>query len=672
MQKYLGSAMGAAILMALAAPAFAQDLRVNVPVGQGGSLTSPTVSAAEETLRKIPGGADVIPAKEFQDGYALSMKDMLNATPGVLAQPRWGEESRLSIRGSGLSRSFHMRGITLLQDGIPFTFADGSSDFQEIDPLTLQHVEIYRGGQGLRYGAATLGGAVNMVTPTGKTLPHTVLLRTEGGSHKTLRLHAQAGKAFDGADAFVATTSAVSSSFRRQSEQNNRRVSGNIGVDLGSSAETRFYIAYNDLEQEVPGTISKRNALHNPKRVPAINVLDDYARDIHSLRLANRTAFRLDNGWKLEGGVYANDKTLYHPIFRVLDQKSLDVGTFARLDGDYSLQSHRNEFVLGANLGRGRNNAKQFENEGGKRGALRADAKQLARNIELYGENRFFVTPDLSLITGLQGRIAYRDFEDHLNGANDAEKTYKALNPKLGILYKTTPSSEVYASVTRSSEAPTYSELVQGGLPGFVPVDQQTAWTAEVGSRGTYEAFSWDATLYHARVRKELLNFTVDANTPASTFNAGDTIHQGIELGLGWQATPELSFHGIYNLNDFRFDGDDQFGDNDLAGAPPHQVRLSARYERDGYYIEPNVEWTPKAAWVDYANTLKSDTPVLVGMKAGLDIGDNVSLFIDARNLMNEQNIATFSTITDARVVGTEVFYPGDGRSVYGGIVVKF
>jgi iron complex outermembrane receptor protein len=142
MQKYLGSAVGAAILMALAAPALAQDLRVNVPVGQGGSLTAPTTSMAEESLRKIPGGADVVPAKEFQDGYALSMKDMLNTTPGVLAQPRWGEESRLSIRGSGLSRGYHMRGITLLQDGIPLTFADGGSDFQEIDPLTLQHVEI--------------------------------------------------------------------------------------------------------------------------------------------------------------------------------------------------------------------------------------------------------------------------------------------------------------------------------------------------------------------------------------------------------------------------------------------------------------------------------------------------------------------------------------------------
>lgn len=87
-----------------------------------------------------------------------------------------GGGSRLSIRGYGLSRGFHLRGINLLQDGIPFNFSDGSGDFQEIDPLILQHVEVYRGGNDLRYGAASLGGAINMATPTAANLPYNVLL----------------------------------------------------------------------------------------------------------------------------------------------------------------------------------------------------------------------------------------------------------------------------------------------------------------------------------------------------------------------------------------------------------------------------------------------------------------------------------------------------------------
>ena len=675
MTVFLRGVSCAALVGVIAFPSasHAESLTLTVPIGQHGTLTGSGTSAATKEIKKIPGGADVVPAEEFKDGYALSMKDMLADTPGVFAQQRYGEESRLSIRGSGLSRGFHLRGITLFQDGIPFSFADGSGDFQEIDPLTLQHVEVYRGGQGLRYGAATLGGAVNMVTPTAHTTGYNGLLRMEGGSFGTARLHAQAAQVFSGVDVFAAATRSVSDGYRNQSESNNERFSGNVGIPLSDKAETRFYIAWNNIKQEVPGTISKEDALHNPKSVLPINITDDYSRDVRSLRIANRTAVEFDNGWVAEIGGFVNDKFLYHPIFEVLDQNSLDVGGFSRLKGDYRMGDHKNEFTIGLNTGRGVNSADRYQNDDGERGPMTSNAKQTAKNIEIYGENRFYVTPVWSLITGLQGAVMSRDFEDHRNPANDDDKTYRSLNPKIGMLWDVAPGSEIYASVTRSSEAPTYSELVQFPVTGFVPLDMQTAWTAEIGTRGEQGDFSWDATLYHARVKDELLQFATGPDIPASTFNADKTIHQGLELGTGWQATEELSFHAIYNFNDFRFDGDNQFGDNELAGAPRHQIRVSARIEKNGAYVEPNLEYIPEAPYVDFANTLKADSYATVGVKAGWDINQNVSLFLDARNLTNEKHITSFSTVTDARTApNLNVFYPGEGRSVYGGIQIKF
>jgi len=41
-----------------------------------------------------------------------------------------GKDSRLSIRGSGLSRYYHLRGLPPNQDGVPLNNADGSADFQ--------------------------------------------------------------------------------------------------------------------------------------------------------------------------------------------------------------------------------------------------------------------------------------------------------------------------------------------------------------------------------------------------------------------------------------------------------------------------------------------------------------------------------------------------------------
>src|SRR3546814_9264818 len=117
---------------------------------------------------------------------------MLDYVPGVFAQPKWGEDARFSIPGSGLSRNFHLLGVKLLQDGVPISKADGSGDFQEIDPLALRHVEVFKGANALRYGAATLGGAVNFVSPTGHDAP-LAFGRAEAGSFGLRRLQVGSG-----------------------------------------------------------------------------------------------------------------------------------------------------------------------------------------------------------------------------------------------------------------------------------------------------------------------------------------------------------------------------------------------------------------------------------------------------------------------------------------------
>ncbi|HEY8963399.1 MAG TPA: TonB-dependent receptor, partial [Alphaproteobacteria bacterium] len=335
------------LALCVSSPAFADLLFVHVPIGRQGTLTAPSFVQVDQSLRAIPGGADAVPADTYKNSYALSMKDMLQTTPGVFAQPRWGEESRLSIRGSGLSRGFHLRGITILQDGVPFNFADGSTDFQELDPLTLRHIEVYRGGNGLRYGAATLGGAINAVTQTAQDMDYNALLRLEGGSFHTKRLHAESGQVFGQGDVYASYTKSLSEGYRENSEGNNMRFNGNAGLQLNDRAETRFYISYNRLNQNIPGTISKNAAEHQPTRAALANIIDQYARDINSLRIANRTAFDLGQGRTLEVGGYMNNKDLYHPIFQVVDQQSLDLGLFARLKGD--------RYVLGINAGRGYN-----------------------------------------------------------------------------------------------------------------------------------------------------------------------------------------------------------------------------------------------------------------------------------------------------------------------------
>jgi len=67
-------------------------------------------------------------------------------------QPRFGqEESRISIRGSGIQRAIcGGEGIQILQDGMPINRSDGSFNMQTIEPLATRYIEVYRGANSLQ------------------------------------------------------------------------------------------------------------------------------------------------------------------------------------------------------------------------------------------------------------------------------------------------------------------------------------------------------------------------------------------------------------------------------------------------------------------------------------------------------------------------------------------
>jgi len=224
-------------------------------------------------------------------------------------------------------------------------------------------------------------------------------------------------------------------------------------------------------------------------------------------------------------------------------------------------------------------------------------------------------------------------------------------------------------------EPPNFSALVQTGpFVGFAPLEAQEAWTAEVGTRGRRGTVSWDVAFYRAELENELLNFVVSPSIPAATFNAGPTIHQGLEAGLDWRVG-NARLRQTYAWSDFRFDGDSVYGDNRLPVVPEHLYRAELRYDHSsGWFIAPSVEWSITDTYVDYANTMKAPSYAVWSLGGGWRGPDGISVFVEARNLADERYVSNFSAITDARLpsVSKAVFFPGEGRSVFGGVTWTF
>jgi iron complex outermembrane receptor protein len=646
---------------------------VSVVANAESSLTVPNNSQAKEEINQTAGGVAVVESKTFENKYSLNLQDTLAYVPGVYTQKRFGEEVRISIRGSGISRGFHMRGLELLQDGVPFNLADGSADFQEADSLAFQRLEVFKGANALKFGGSTLGGAVNMVSKNGKTNPGNQV-RLEVGSFSTKRFNVQSGHDFGDSDMFISLTGTNSGGYREHSAQENLKLNSNFGKKIGDAAETRFYLSANSIEQELPGTLSRYNALNNPTKADSLSILRNQKRDINSVRISNKTSFVVDDGDKVDIGGFLSVKDLSHPISIFIDQKTVDYGIFAQRSGEYNLANHHNTFLLGIRTHSGKTDARVFQNIKGVKGALTSKSDQSSNNATIYGENNFFLTKKLSLITGAQLAWSKREDENYLAPAESDEKIYRSFNPKIGMLYEAAKDMQFFANVSKSHEPPTFSELTQSGTVGFTDLDMQKAWSAEIGSRGNRGIFEWDVSFYRSWIKNEMLQYTVGSGIPASTFNAQDTIHQGIELGLNLRiaenilaTNDKLKLNNSYTLSDYRFDKDRQYDNNIIAGQPRHFMRSELRYDQPSWFFAPNIE-VASSAQVDFSNTVKTPGYAILGFTGGYDLNQDVSFFLDGRNLLDKNYIATFSTAVNG---AGNIFYPGDGRSFYAGVKIK-
>jgi len=644
------------------------------------TLTQPDLPTARKRLAQTPGGAGVVDASRYSEGRVSTLSDALGAATGVYVQPRFGaEEARISIRGSGLQRTFHGRGLKLMQDGVPLNLADGSFDFQAVEALSARYVEVWRGANALQYGASNLGGAINFVSPNGYNSDR-FRVRAEAGSFDYRRLHVSTGDVHERFDYYLAASGFAQDGFRDHARQDSQRLFANLGYQLSEQLETRFYIGHVKSDSELPGSITKAQLEDDPRQANASSVSGNNRRDIRWTRLSNKTVYR-EGDHQLEAFAYLSDKQLHHPIFQVLNQDSRDYGAELRYTYSGDLAGRRNRFTFGISPSLGTTDEDRFQNIGGAEGARTNQSRQTARNLEVYVENQHAVLPQWSVITGLQFAQAKRRLEDrYVAGtagdpvAEDFDMGYHGTSPKLGVLWDLAPQMQFFANVSRMFEPPTFSELAGGLRPNLNQAQRGTSF--ELGGRGQSGTTEWDVVLYEARLKNELLQIATDTANANITVNAPRTLHRGIEAGIrgrafaSAQGRVEWQLNGL--LNDFRFRNDPTYGNRRLPGVPRYVARAQLGYRlAGGALLAVNAEGASGHA-VDFADTLRADRYGIWGAKATGHITSSLSWFAEGRNLADRKYAATTGVIRDARGADSPQFLPGDGRSFYAGLDWKF
>lgn len=635
-------------------------------VGAELANTSPTEQQNRERLERTPGGVSIIQREELERGRTGNLSEALQGTPGISARSRFGQdETRLSIRGSGLGRNFNTRGVRLLRDGLPVTEADGNTRSQLIDPGSADHITVLRGANAMPRGAATLGGAVELHSPTGVTRPGTES-RAEGGSFGFGQFRLSNGTRHgERLDTWFTASANREDGWREQSSQSRGAFHGNLGWQHPGEAETRYYLDAQRHRLELPGSLDREAFLEDDRQANPDSAAVDSARDLDLVRFAVRHARTLGPG-ELQLGAFVQDLRMDHPLpFATIDSEQQDLGLSLHHQLKHTLLERKNRFNWGMLAVAGRNNSNfDFNFPRPER-----ERDSFATTLEVFADNQWQWRAHTALTLSAQALVARREVDE--SDGTRRHRTYRGLNPRLGVLHEPVDGLTLFANLARAEEPPLNGELVDDD-------DQllrsQRSHTLELGTRGDHEHTQWELTAFQSNLQREILMFADPEQTGNSiTTNADRTRHLGVEAGarhwlaLGSGHRLELLLN--WTWREFRFRNDPQWEDNRLPGVPEHEVQFRPLYHSPmGFHLGPVLDYR-NGIPVDFANSARTPTTVLWGAQGGYESPWNWSLTFEARNLADRRHVNTVDVTADAREPGqAEVLNPGVGRAFFGGV----
>ncbi|TWR96567.1 TonB-dependent receptor [Pseudomonas saxonica] len=704
MRPALSSLLPLALICA--APVYGNTLELGEV--QVRSEESSELEAARSALEEVPGASNVIDLSRVENGRTASNTDVLAYQPGIYAQSAGNDGAKVSVRGSGINRapSAHGSGLYVMFNGLPLT-GPGGTPYELFEPLWLSRVEVLRGANGFDTGALALGGSINYVTHTGYDAAP-LQVRYEAGSYGYQKRQISSGQVLGDLDYYVSLTDSDTDGYQNHTAGSSKGIAANVGYRFNPQLETRFYLRYRETDNQLAGRVTKDNIKHHPRAANPAYVAGDYNRpQPGSTWLGNKTTMYLDDDSQLEVGLVYHD----YPMDLREGPNRLKVA-YTDVSGTLNYKRRDTLFGLESKTTVGLRSTKHLPNSGASEyvripvgntagyapGTKIRDFSYQGSDTVLHASNDLELMPDLWLTTGMA--LIYTRRESDVSYPDSGGKVSQHdwdYAPRLGLRYEFNPHLQVYGNLSRSVEPPHPWSMIWGSPFTFpigsgpatgrqstpVSLDNQTATTLELGTRGDAWIGQWDLAWYYSAIRHELLSVETQAATASQSpvvgeSNASPTVHQGIEAGLNsvlWQgeAAGKVSLRQAYTFSDFHYRDDERFGDNKLPGIPQHYYQAEMRYDHpQGFYAGVNTQVASRMA-VDYANTFYTSSYMLWGATLGYaSPKQDWHTWLDLRNLSNEHYAATVTPGYDDKGQDAARSTPGEGRGAYVGVSYSF
>jgi iron complex outermembrane receptor protein len=656
------------------------------------------VTAVRTELRKSSVPFSVSTIESPSAGPDRSITPLLRGLPGLQVSDRFNYAvgERITNRGFGARTQFGVRGIRIVQDGIPLTFADGQSALESVDPQEIASVELLNGPGSSIYGNAA-GGALllkSFYADPYDLIHSRIVASASSGSNGLLKYSASSdGRVGDDLLLGGSFNHLAYQGFRNHSSARVLRAGIRAATDLNgdgmnSSDRTDLLTVngkYTEFHALNPGALTQAEYDTNITIAAASSLKADARKDGHQSQIGASWRHGTDTS-HFTLSTYAIGRSFTNPIVGKITDLSRIAGGAQAFYNARSVSPILWDWNIGAALDLMNDDRTSFANNSGQKGAINLDQNERVTTTAIFGS--LSIAPIDALTAMLAARYDRVRFgvTDRIVNSKDpddsGDRTMDAISPSFGLIWRALNELQVFANVSTSFETPTTTELSNrpSGAGGFNPdLEPQRATGFEAGVRGRLAwRFNYDITGYVTNIRGELVPFELP-DAPGRSFyrNAGSARHSGVETSIDAYPFDSLELHAAFTYINARYidyvlSGSD-YSSNQVPGVAPTVLSVSATYHLP-FGLNLSLEGVSNGSvYTNDANTVSADSYNVFNISLGTSgvhlsaIESDISVMAGAENLLNTRYVS--SVVVNA--AANRFFEPGSGRSFWASVSLR-
>ena len=649
-----------------------------------------------QSIKETALSVGVVKKQDIESTKPAHPSEIMERIPGVHVNVTGGEGHMTAIRQPITTKAVYL----YLEDGIP-TRSTGffnHNALYEINVPQSDRIEVLKGPGSALYGSDAIGGVINVETKPSPLKPEADI-SVEVGEFGWKRLLVSGGNTIDD-DGYRASLNATHTDGWRDSTEYDRQ-SATVRWDrmLESGASLKTVISTSEIDQQTAGSsrLLEVDYLNNPtlnytpisyRKVSALRLSTAYEKE-SSDTLFSITPYARSNSMEM----LPNWSLSYDPV--TYETKNDSVGLLVKYRQDYKPMKTR--LVTGVDVDYSPGSRFEQQISATKVGSIYTsyttgatlyDYDATFSSLSPYAHLEFSPSDNWRVTTGLRYDYMSYNYDNKLTelttGSHrrpaDTNVDFDHLSPKLGATYQFSPKLNGFISYRQAFRAPSEGQLFrQGQAINTVNLKPIKVQSVELGLRSKSDKSHYNISLYSMTKKDDILTYRHPDDT-RETMNAGETLHQGIEAGVGTKLADSVMLdiaasYAKHTYEVWQPRATVIYSGNEMESAPRLIMNTRLNYKPvflKGGKIE--FEWVKLGEyWMDADNTNKYDGHDVFNLRINHFISKSIELYARIMNVADVR-YATAAKYSPAAWGNPEKFEysPGMPRTAYVGMKYKF